>query len=268
MYECEKEKRSISFGKEVEGQSFIFDGLTFNVCVGGSAGIRINYCEYRIKAGEIFVVLPKHIFSVLECSPGLEIRTVLVSFDALRYFTSCFDLLSRANVQPCVKLEAEQTEDILKIHSIIGRYDKEGKQFREIRDALALSLLLIVSSMFEQTPSTAEPACTRQESITRIFFDLLLQHFTEERSVAFYANKLCITPKYLAMAVKAVTCHSAQTWINEVVLTEAKRLIKATELSIQQISEQLNFPADSAFVRFFKMHTGSTPLAFRKKDGR
>lgn len=133
---------------------------------------------------------------------------------------------------------------------------------------LALSIILMVASLFGNPRLNPDNACSRQKNITRSFFDLLFHHYETKRNVAFYADKLCITPKYLTTVVKSVTDYSVQNWINEVVLIEARRQIKTTELTIQQISERLHFPTASSFVRFFRMHTGHTPLYYRKKvDG-
>lgn len=67
------------------------------------------------------------------------------------------------------------------------------------------------------------------------------------------------------MTIKSVTGYSIQKWINEVIIIEAKRYIKTTTYTIQQISEELNFHTSSLFVRFFKQHTGYTPLEYRKR---
>ena len=254
-------------GKDFRGQSFFFDGFVFCICIGGRIRIRINYGEYEVMAGEMFAVLPKHIFSVLECSADVDARTVFISLDFMHHLSVIpdFDLLSHINLHPCAKLDEGQVEDMVKIHSVIQRYDKKGSRSKQIQDTLVLSLVLISVSIFEKSPAGNDNTCTRKESLTRSFFNLLLQHFKEERSVSFYADKLCITPKYLTMAVKSVTHHSVQGWINELVLTESKRYLRTTELTIRQISERLNFPTDSAFVRFFRTHTGCTPLEYRKR---
>lgn len=67
------------------------------------------------------------------------------------------------------------------------------------------------------------------------------------------------------MTIKSVTGYSIQKWINEVIIIEAKRYIKTTTYTIQQISEELNFHTSSSFVRLFKQHTGYTPLEYRKR---
>lgn len=93
----------------------------------------------------------------------------------------------------------------------------------------------------------------------------MLQNYESQRRVSFYADKLCVTPKNLAKVVKGVTGHSVQEWINEVVVIEAKRCLKTSDMSVFQISERLHFMTPSSFVRFFRQHTGFTPLEYRKK---
>lgn len=73
-----------------------------------------------------------------------------------------------------------------------------------------------------------------------------------------------MTPKYLSVAVKSITHYSVQMWINEVVLFESKRALRATDLTVQQISEKLHFPNSSSFVRFFRTHIGVSPLRYRR----
>ena len=104
---------------------------------------------------------------------------------------------------------------------------------------------------------------SRQEVLTEKFFEVLSKYYIKERSVAFYAEKLCLTPKYLSMTVKKVTGFPITSWMNEVVIIEAKRLLKMTDSTVLQISEELNFPNPSFFGRFFKQYAGMTPLAYR-----
>ena len=211
--------------------------------------------------------MPKHIFSIWECSSDLDIRVIFIALDFMYHLpiTPDFDLFKSIDIFPCVNLDRGQLEDMLKIHSVIERYNSDSKLSKQIQDTLILSIILMTASFFGNLPSDINNVYSRQESLTRSFFDLLLKSYGTERNVSFYADKLCIPPKYVTTVVKSVTHHSVQNWINEVILIEAKRYIRTTELTIQQISEKLNFPTASSFVRFFRMHTGYTPLYYRKK---
>ena len=91
------------------------------------------------------------------------------------------------------------------------------------------------------------------------FFHLLAVYYKENRTVKFYADKLNITSKYLTTAIKKATGRPVLEWLHEAVLIEAKMLLKTTDLTVQEISDRLYFSSPSAFVQFFKKHTGTTP---------
>ena len=95
------------------------------------------------------------------------------------------------------------------------------------------------------------------------FLKLVSQYHTEYRNVGFYADKLCLTPKYLSRVIKSVTGRSAPEWIDAYVILEAKNLLKYSGLAIKEIVYRLNFPNQSVFYKFFKARTGMTPSEYR-----
>jgi len=74
---------------------------------------------------------------------------------------------------------------------------------------------------------------------------------------------MCLTPKSLTSTIKKLTGKSVLKWINDAVIISAKTLLKSTDKTALQISEELNFPDCSLFCRFFKKQTGMTPGRFR-----
>lgn len=95
------------------------------------------------------------------------------------------------------------------------------------------------------------------------FMSLVQQNFKNERFLEFYADRLQITPKHLSRTVKALTGSTAVEWIERYVILEAKVLLKSTNLNIQQISDELNFPSQSFFGKYFKKKVGLSPKDFR-----
>ena len=77
---------------------------------------------------------------------------------------------------------------------------------------------------------------TRKEELANKFFGLIMKHFKENKDVAFYADKLCITSKYLTMVIKEVSGKSAKDWIVEYIVLEIKALLKNTNMNIQEIA--------------------------------
>lgn len=104
---------------------------------------------------------------------------------------------------------------------------------------------------------------TRSEIIVEDFLLLVQKHYKRERSLDFYAGKLCMTTKHLSASVKNSTGKSAAQWIDDYVVFEAKRLLKSTDMPVQQISDELNFPSQSFFGKSFKREVGTSPRQYR-----
>lgn len=279
IYEIEKQNlggRSFTFktiseflGKNFQDQIFVFDGLLLNICINGTAKITIDYKKYLIDANSLIIILPKHIYTICECSKDLDIRMVLVSSDFICHLpiTPDFDLLKKMAIQPCVKLNKGKLEDLQKIHSLIDKYNSDDKLTKQIQDTLIHSMILITASSFGNLPSKPNQTFSRQETLVRQFFNLLTDSDSCEvkrRSVSYYAEKLNVSPKYLSTVIKNVSNHPVQNWINEVILISAKRYIMTTDLTIYQIADKLHFQTASSFVRFFKIHVGYSPLEYKK----
>lgn len=97
------------------------------------------------------------------------------------------------------------------------------------------------------------------------FMQVLSQSYKAERRVEFYASKLCITPKYLSALIKEVSGKRPSEWIEELVMLEAKSLLRYSKITIQEIAYQLNFPNSSFFGKYFKRYTGLSPKNYRMR---
>jgi len=94
---------------------------------------------------------------------------------------------------------------------------------------------------------------------------LVENHYKEHRGLEFYADKLFITPKHLSKVVKTTSGKPANEWIDEYVVLEAKALLKSTNMTVEQISNELNFPSQSFFGKYFKRVTGMSPREYKGK---
>lgn len=89
--------------------------------------------------------------------------------------------------------------------------------------------------------------------------------YRKERKVLYYADKLHLSASYLSTVIKRVSGKTAAEWIDDYVILEAKALLKSTKLTIQQISDELNFSSQSFFGKYFKRITGLSPKEYREK---
>ena len=90
------------------------------------------------------------------------------------------------------------------------------------------------------------------------------KYYKHERNINFYADLLCITPKYLSKLIYKVSGYYAGDHIDHYVIAEAKQLVRSRNFSIMQISEMLNFTSQSYFGRYFKKATGYSPMQYQE----
>ena len=115
------------------------------------------------------------------------------------------------------------------------------------------------ANMQQQTPETT----TRQTELFHRFVALVHEHSSQQREVSFYADKLCISTRYLSTIVRNIAHSSAKEFIDRSVLLEIKMLLQSTDLSVQEIAYRLHFPDQSYLGRYFKKHTGESPTEYR-----
>ena len=105
---------------------------------------------------------------------------------------------------------------------------------------------------------------SKKEVLFNSFISLVSKNHKQEHSVTFYATNLFITPKYLTRVIDEISHKPAKRWIDEYIALEAKMMLRSTPKSIQEISDELNFPDMSFFGKFFKRMTGMSPKAYRE----
>ena len=104
----------------------------------------------------------------------------------------------------------------------------------------------------------------RSDSILKEFSELLVQHVKTETSVGFYAERLCISKQYLSLIVKEKLHVTIGTVMASMRIEMAARMLRDPELTIQEIAEAMSFSDQSSFGKFFKKHTGLSPLKYRQ----
>lgn len=128
-----------------------------------------------------------------------------------------------------------------------------------------LTLAFLYGAGFHLQDISENKKKSRQELLSEDFLKLVQLYYKKQRGLEFYADKLCITAKHLSKVIKETTNRSANGWIDEYIILEAKALLKSTSMTIQQISEELNFPSQSFFGKYFKRRIGISPTEYKGK---
>ena len=146
--------------------------------------------------------------------------------------------------------------------------NKEHRFAEEINYAYFYILLTDMADMRWKKYGSGTPShhidMKRSDGIMKAFADLLAEHVRKETSIEFYAEKLCISKQYLSLIVKEKTQFSVGKIISIMRVEEASRLLRDPELTLQQIAEELTFSDQSSFGKFFRKHSGMTPMKYRQ----
>ena len=255
---------------------FRFDGFLAIFCIDGDLKVDINLDSYRMSGNTFLLTTPQSIIRVEDVNkPDIEnihFMVVALSADFISGIRLDFGKLFTESIRvlnnPCIKLEGEDLE-ICKKYLSLAEDILKMPHIRK-KDALGYlvsSICYVMSNLWEKKIHEADEAVKQQSPRAKMIFEQFLQlvseYHTKERNMAFYAERLCLTPKYLSKLVKNVSGRSAPDWIDSFVILEAKNMLRYSDASIKEIVYNLNFPNQSVFYKFFKANTGMTPSEYR-----
>jgi len=249
------------------------DALVAVICLEGELICNINLKEYRITTNMMIINTPENIIQVKDIGNrkfyGIAVSSAFFEKSSLDT-RDMIPLYMQIQKEPCFHLSKEDTDIFCRFISLMQlichTQDTPKKTATILRLGSALMNKIHDTILTHDSPSKNEVKMSRQEIFFGKFIALLTQHHTQERSVAFYAEKLCITPKYFSTLIKKQTGKSAAQWIDDYVILEAKNLLKFSGMSIQEIAYHLNFSTQSFFGKYFKHQTGLSPSEYRSSE--
>lgn len=155
------------------------------------------------------------------------------------------------------------------IRNMIDSLSNKSHYFaEEVNYAYFYILLTDMADMLWRKYGRYEPMrhseMRRSDSILKAFSELLVQHVMTETSIGFYAEKLCISKQYLSLIVKEKLHVTVGTVMGSMRIEMAARMLRDPELTIQEVAEAMSFSDQSSFGKFFKKHTGLSPLKYRQ----
>lgn len=233
----------------------------------GTTRTRINMVEYNIVAPCVIIVVNDSVYQPLESSDDLKCKAIVMSRSfSNSLFTNFGDYKPIYNMivsNPVVFMDNETNVFDFFYDAMLNLIRSPYREFA-LESARHLTLAMFYGyCAARQGIANNAKAVTRQESICSDFIDILSHNYKEQREVSFYADRLCITPKYLSQIVKDNTGKTALELIEDYVIEESKAMLISTTMTIQQISDELHFPSQSVFGKYFKRVTGLSPREYR-----
>ena len=238
----------------------------------GTAVTKINMKKHEIKAPAVVITMPGQTIEPISCSDDLDSRAIVMSSSFTENLFPCssdvqaHNLYSSVLSNPVINFKNDQYAFGQYYDLLLNIARSPNSEFRiEAAKHLTLAMFYGYSHM-RHNISAPSRGSTRQEEIYSKFLDILGANYKVARDIGFYADKLCITAKYLSQLVKNISGKTALEIIEDYTLTECKALLVSTRMTIQEISDELNFPSQSVFGKYFKRLTGMSPKAYRQEQ--
>ena len=245
------------------------EGGAILFCRRGSATVTVDQLRDRVTRDTLLLLLPGSILHLNERTDDFRVRFCAFSLElfseaAYRLDPSFFHILHEHAI---IRLPDRIIEGVRNWFQMASyTYRDRGNIFRNtiIRNRLQNVLLEAFDKTQRFAPDVhSQTGTTRQADLFQRFVALVHEHCTEQREVAFYADRLCISTRYLSTIIRSVAHSTAKEFIDRSVVLEIKMLLGSTELSVQEIAYRLRFPDQSYLGRFFKKHAGESPTEYR-----
>ena len=254
-------------GLENKGIPIRCDHYLLALCIKGHADKRQNQHRFQITEYSAHFIQPGEIHSFSNTSSDFEIYLLLFDKSYLSKANPSSEMLDSLlyvgpDNRPDIHLDRKEFDQWKNLfHQLDQEMAGKADYYQQVVRSLIIHLLYLLKR--KHSANIKRSRTSRQEQIYGEFRALIESHFQLKISVAEYAELLHISPKHLSETVKLVTNHPALHFIQERVVDESRYLLVYTSLNVKQIASKLNFDTPSHFVRFFKKHTGVTPMRFR-----
>lgn len=238
-------------------------------CTRGEAQILVQFERYHVRQGSMAFISPDMFPSFVSRSADFHIVYCLMSREFAENSlygipNALYDCLF---LRPVV--EGGQEMDrwmglLCHTYRTYAGFSHQGKMMEN----LLHNIYLVFFNLWQQQYGSKriEREQKRPEQLCMKFYNLVFDHFQEQRDTKFYADRLCITPNYLAMIVRQVCKESPKDAINRQVVSELKYMVKHTAMTAEEMAVRLHFPDTSYMCRYFKKHTGMAISEYRKSS--
>lgn len=239
------------------------------LCTEGNGTYTVNAKEYVVKKNDVIIISEGQVLSGYTMSPECKGIAFVISYEFVDEIVKGIQNMSQlflfSRTHPVYSLGEEDSKTFIYYFNLIKqKVDDTRHLFRkELVASLMKALLFDLGNEIWQVKNT-ESQQSRTDRVFTNFIKLVEANFHQERRVGWYAQQLCISPKYLSESVKRASHRTPNEWIDHYVIVELRVQLKNTMKSIKEIAKDMNFPNQSFLGKYFKEHTGISPSKYRK----
>ena len=243
--------------------------LTHALCTGGSCSFLFNNRQFELHEGDLMIVRKGKLIEKLRPGEDFRVKVVYVTAEFIQLATPQSNYGVKGQLalflDPVMHLtDTQRTRCLDDFSQLEYRLSDPGHHF--YRDMLLCAMQTLILDFFDFHSHLYQESdvSTQYASIMTRFINLLESgEYRTNRDVTYYADRLCVTPKYLSEVSKSASGYAANYWINRYTTLDIARLLRDKSLTFVQISDMFHFSSPSYFTRYVQRQLGVNPTEYR-----
>lgn len=248
--------------------------LCHALCLDGECRFLYNDEEKTFRRGDLMIVRKGHMVSDLRPAEDFRVKALYVTAPFIEFSTPQTNYGMKGSISlflnPVMSLDRDQTELVLRHFDWI-EYRLSHTSHSFYRELLANSVQGAILDFFDIHADICGEGNYGEGNVSTAIANLLERFFSmldngdyrEKRKVSYYADKLCVTPKYLSEVCKKVSGSTANYWINRYTILDICRCLRDRSLTFVQISDMFRFSSPAYFSRYVQHNLGMNPTEYR-----
>ena len=247
---------------------FTINDHRLGIIMSGDAVINFNLQDRHLTSGALVYIGPGTIIHPKRLSPDLRIygMGLFSNFPmpfAQGQMPSAFNGQVRDFLLPASEKDIATAQHIL--DTIWQTVHASDDYHRPTVTALVAAQMHHYDQLFLQQANQQARSRSHEQRIFDRFLQLVTQHCAEHHQIGYYAERMCLTERYLSTVVRQTSGATAKDWIDRALITRIKIELHHTDKPAAQIADEMHFANPSFFSKYFRRLTGMTPGEYKSQ---
>lgn len=241
------------------------------LCLHGKASVFMDEKTYIIQENDLFVCLPDIILENALLSVDFKCYCLCLSSKYVQQVApvtkQIWDYQIFFKKTPLLSLSAKEAALFCQYYELIRSKltTSSNVHLSEVINALILAFIYEFQDAMDHFMEITPNSYSSGDNLFKSFIALMASSYPKKRNVAYYAEQLHVTPKYLSSVCKEISGQTTSKLIDQYVTKDIEYLMKRTQKTIKEISNELDFPDISFFGKYVRKHFGMSPRALREQ---
>lgn len=242
----------------------------FLLCVRGSVRMSINLTSYTIQTNDFVTLVPNTFIQFDRISD--DALFYLAGFSAafmndVHFIKSTMNVLPMITDRPVIHLDDAIAQLYMDGYNLLvraSRFSAHGAVNKNLVIAYMTIFMQSTAELYKRDLRWDDDTHTRKYEIYRRFVQLVVENYTKQHSVTFYAEQMSLSLPHFCTTIKKAIGLTPLEIISSILIMDAKAQLRETTLSVKEIAYSLGFTNLSFFNKYFRQHTNMTPREYRR----